>query len=199
MAYLSNRLREEELRRRNADEIQYRMNKREYDIGQQRLQAVIRETSEKAVLAEQDGRHDDAVKLAVEVDRLKRYQRASSQIGTRIETARAVSQVGRAMSEIAKTSERLAGMLMSNHDPVAMSEAQINLALSSETMQMIMAQSDLAFDGMDDRAKEGVDEAGEACLRNIMTENSRNRNKSLLAETNRQLDRLNKVRISEKP
>lgn len=199
MSYLTERRRMEELQRRSSDEIRYRMNKREYDIGQRRLGAVIQEISEKAVRTEKDGRHDEAVKLAIEVDRLKRYQRASGQIGTRFETARAVSQVGRAMSDIAKTSDRMAGMMLTDLDPSSLSEAQMNLALTSETIEMMLTQSNMTFDGLEDRDVEGFEEAGEACLQNIMAENGRSREKSLLAETNRRLDRLQKARIEEKP
>lgn len=179
-----------------AENIQYRQNMREVNAGKRRIQALLEEYANQAVEAERSGQHSRAVSLAREAHRLKQYLASSGGISAALESAHAVSTANRALAGILEASGGLADTAARMMDPAALGEAQANMLAVNENMRLMMEQSDLLLEGIDDG--EGPDAAGEAMLLEILQGQRREQHSKVLQDTNRQLDRLQRARAAEK-
>lgn len=180
-----------------AESIQYRQNMRDVNSGKRRIEKLIEEYSSQAIAAERDGDHKRAVQLALEANRLKRYLAATGGVSAAVESAHAVSTANRALANILDASSGLMGQTAQMMDPMALGEAQANMISVSENMRLMMEQSDMMMEGMEDDV-ENPDEAGEEILLQIMRSEQREKHDKLIRDTNRQLDRLQRARAAEK-
>ena len=180
------------------EDIQYRQSMREIDRGKRSIRALIEDFSNRAVEAERAGQHDQAVRFAMEARRLKQYEAGSGAINARIETAHAMTAAGRAMADIVGASGRLLESAARMSDPAALGELETGMLVLNESVDQLLEQNALLFEGMDTRTEREIDEAGEACLREIMDSRVKERRSRMLADTHQQLDRLQRLRAAEK-
>lgn len=180
-----------------AEDIQYRQNMRAVNAGRKRIQALIEDYSTQAVAAEREGRHDRAVRLALETQRLRRYLASSGGVSAAMDAAHAVAASNRALAGILESSGKVADQAARMMDPAALEAAQTGLASVNESMRLMMEQSDMLMEDMADDG-ERTDEVGEAVLRQIMQGEHRERHSRLIRDTHRQLDRLQRARTAEK-
>lgn len=191
------RKRLKEQQKRIAENIRYRQSMRNIKGADRQIQNSIDSYILQAVVAEQAGEHEKAVRLATEAQRLKQYQASSSTIRSKLEVVQAVSTANRAMANIVNISEDLMKSTTRLADPTKLGEAQIGMEMLNESMSTLIDQSEEALDYMNAMPEEESNEAGEEYLRQIMIDTNRKIRFNILDDTNKKLDRLNLIRTNE--
>lgn len=189
---LSRYIRKREHQQRLARRIAYRQDIRQMEDSSKRLQKLIDAYSQQAVDAEKNGQHDKAVKLAAQVQHLRTFQNSAGGVRNTIETVHAMNAASQAMTDILSTTGGLADSIAEMNDPAALAEAQYGMEEAAESMQMLQEQSEMMYESMHTESQ--PDEAGEAYLKKLMEGSRKKKQTSFLADTNKQLDRLQRAR-----
>ena len=179
------RKRLKEQQKRIAENIRYRQSMRNIKGADRQIQNSIDSYILQAVVAEQAGEHEKAVRLATEAQRLKQYQASSSTIRSKLEVVQAVSTANRAMANIVNISEDLMKSTTRLADPTKLGEAQIGMEMLNESMSTLIDQSEEALDYMNAMPEEESNEAGEEYLRQIMIDTNRKIRFNILDDTNK--------------
>jgi len=190
----SNRRRMQKQQQRIAENIQFNQRMRALSRGSKRMQDMIDANIAQAIAAEKEGRHDQAVQLACEVKRMRSFLDSSRSVCGTLERAHAMNETNRAMTDMMKSSADLSDTIMEMADPAVLGEIQAGILTVDENMRYLKEQNDLAYEAVSDCDGQSVSAEGEAYLQ-LLVDNERKQKKSrLLADTNKQLDRLQRAR-----
>ncbi|MCR5297427.1 MAG: hypothetical protein K6E17_08445 [Clostridiales bacterium] len=193
------KLRNNRRHRELQEEIEYRIRfntgMRQITSGERGLKKLADEQKQKAIEEERAGNHGVAVRLAGGSKRLAAQARMTGDMRGTVMTAHVMNQSTKAMADLMECASSLAdGGLIA--DPARMCGMQAEMETMKETLDMAMDQAEEFYSGLNENEYDR-DEAGEKALGEIMKNAGRERHKSLIRETGKKLDEMQRSRALE--
>lgn len=188
----------EERRAQIARQAAYRNGLRDINNNQNALRNVIEDTRRKAIAAENNGDHAQAVRYAAQVRNLETQAAASGSMKNTVEAAHAMSENAAALNRIMTTAGGLMDDIGGMIDPDALYRAQYGVELAREQLEANAEYcSDFLNDGFAGET-ERPDPVGEAALMKILNENKSSDRLKMLDDTNSRLDAVRRARAADK-
>lgn len=179
------------------ENIRYRQSLREVCRNEKNVERLCGECEAKAIEAEKAGNHALAVRLASQNAKLRKHQLVSSGMRGSLEIAHAVQSSNQAMADILEGSRNAANSLLADAAAPDAYATQAELESMKEHVQTFLEESGAFYDDLETAGNEPVSEEGERYLKTLLSSENKEKQRKLLRDTNSQLEKLQRNRLTE--
>lgn len=175
-------------RRQLFQDVHYRMDLNRLSLHGKSLDSSYEQFAKQAREAEQKGDHTRALWLARQAQQLMQYRKASGQMQARLESAYAIRETNKTLSQIAETTANLVktAQPLSALNPA---ELQTEMLLTQDSAQaLIDANEQLFVNSLNDSPEEDL--SAERFLKTLLAEKEHQQQKKEMNDTRKHLERL---------
>ncbi len=185
-----------EIKREIRKRLLFNQQVRTMETGERRMKQCVQSLKQKAVEAEQFGDHESALRFAAEAQRLRKQLRVTGNMKDTVMEVWTIGDSTRTLNGMMKDVNEIAGSIgsLGAEDII---DTQINMETARENMDGLMSFTSEIYESLSDISSSENREEGETVLRMLLSASEKDKYRNLLLETTRQLDSVNKNRITE--